>query len=207
MQTKDHLALGRYLAHTFDIDNSACYAAFILGNIMPDINKFSYIRGYFQLLDADRRKKTRRHLSWNDHRRMLIGGHTAEGSRVFVNRIYRTLVRKKHLTALDYYRIGKAMHYLADRFTFPHTMEYGDGFFSHVHYEKQLHYHMYNMIVRVPNVREAVKKCFHDVDFNSMYRSYRRDAGKPEHDCLYILAVSIAYFENILYNKCNIGIG
>lgn len=201
MQTKDHLALGRYLAHTFHIDNHADYAAFVLGNIMPDINKFSYIRGYFQLLAASRRKKTRRHLSINDHRRMLIGGHTAEGSRFFVNRIYRTLVKKEQLTIYDYYRIGKAMHYLADRFTFPHTMTYGDGFFSHVRYEKILHYHMRNMITWIPDMREVVKRCFHNVDFNSMYRSYRRDAGKPEHDCLHILAVCIAYFENILYNK------
>lgn len=201
MQTKDHLALGRYMAHTFQIKNPANHAAFVLGNIMPDINKLSYIRGYFQLLAAGRRRKTRRRLSLNDHRRMLIGGHTAEGSRFFVNRIYRTLVGKTRLSVYDYYRIGKAMHYLADRFTFPHTMAYGDGFFSHVRYEKRLHAYMQGMFTLIPDMREIVKKCFRNTDFNGIYRAYRMEAGKPEHDCLHILAVCIAYFENILYNK------
>ena len=201
MQTKDHLALGHYLAYTFEINQSVNYYAFVLGNIMPDINKFSYIRGYFQLLDENKREKKTRHLTINDHRRMLIGGHTAEGSRFFVNRTYRKLTKKVNLTLWDYYRLGKAMHYLADRFTYPHTMLYYDGFFSHIRYEKELHYHMYNMLTRIPDVRFLVKKCFAHIDFNGMYRSYRKEAGKPEYDCLYILAVCIAYFDNILYNK------
>lgn len=48
---------------------------------MPDVNKCSYIHGYFQLLRAHRQQKDAGPLSLNDHRRMLIGGHTAEGSR------------------------------------------------------------------------------------------------------------------------------
>lgn len=79
MQTKDHLALGRYLARVFEIEEPVKKYAFVIGNIMPDVNKCSYIHGYFQLLRAHRQQKDAGPLSLNDHRRMLIGGHTRKG--------------------------------------------------------------------------------------------------------------------------------
>lgn len=94
---------------------------------MPDVNKCSYIHGYFQLLRAHRQQKDAGPLSLNDHRRMLIGGHTAEGSR-FCQRVYRVLQKQEKLSVRDYYQMGKATHYLADRFTYPHTMRYTSGF-------------------------------------------------------------------------------
>ena len=57
MQTKDHLALGRYLARVFEIEEPVKKYAFVIGNIMPDVNKCSYIHGYFQLLRAHRQQK------------------------------------------------------------------------------------------------------------------------------------------------------
>ena len=71
MQTKDHLALGRYLARVFEIEEPVKKYAFVIGNIMPDVNKCSYIHGYFQLLRAHRQQKDAGPLSLNDHRRML----------------------------------------------------------------------------------------------------------------------------------------
>ena len=99
MQTKDHLALGRYLARVFEIEEPAKKYAFVIGNIMPDVNKCSYIHGYFQLLRAHRQQKDAGPLSLNDHRRMLIGGHTAEGSRFFVNRVCMTItgLERRHI--------------------------------------------------------------------------------------------------------------
>ena len=108
MQTKDHLALGRYLARAFEIEEPVKKYAFVIGNIMPDVNKCSYIHGYFQLLRAYRQRKDAGPLSPNDHRRMLIGGHTAEGSRFFVNRMYHVLQKRGKLSVYDYYRLGKA---------------------------------------------------------------------------------------------------
>ena len=35
MQTKDHLALGRYLARVFEIEEPVKKYAFVIGNIMP----------------------------------------------------------------------------------------------------------------------------------------------------------------------------
>lgn len=204
MQTKDHLALGRYLAHAFEIEEPFKKYAFVIGNIMPDVDKCSYIHGYFQLLCAHRQQKTAGPLSLNDHRRMLIGGHTAEGSRFFVNRIYRVLRKREKLSAYDYYRLGKATHYLADRFTYPHTMHYTGGFFAHIRYEKQLHIYMRDMLAILPNMRGAAERCFARTSFNSLYRSYRKEhdgIGTVLHDCFHILAVCIAYLENILYNK------
>ena len=170
---------------------------------MPDVNKCSYIHGYFQLLRAHRQQKDAGPLSINDHRRMLIGGHTAEGSRFFVNRMYHELKKRGKLSVHDYYRLGKATHYLADRFTFPHTMRYTGGFFAHIGYEKQLHIYMRDMLAVLPNMRDAVDKCFSRTSFNSLYCSYRKESegnGTVLHDCFHILAVCIAYLENILYN-------
>ena len=170
---------------------------------MPDVNKCSYIHGYFQLLRAHRQQKDAGPLSLNDHRRMLIGGHTAEGSRFFVNRVYRVLRKREKLSVRDYYQMGKATHYLADRITYPHTMRYTSGFFAHIRYEKQLHIYMRDMLAVLPNMRDAVDKCFSLTSFNSLYRSYRKEPegnGTVLHDCFHILAVCIAYLENILYN-------
>ena len=90
MQTKDHLALGRYLARVFEIEEPVEKYAFVIGNIMPDVDKCSYIHGYFQLLRAYRQQKDAGPLSLNDHRRMLIGGHTAEGSRLLTFPVTKT---------------------------------------------------------------------------------------------------------------------
>jgi hypothetical protein len=196
--------LGRYLARVFEIEEPVKKYAFVIGNIMPDVNKCSYIHGYFQLLRAHRQQKDAGPLSLNDHRRMLIGGHTAEGSRFFVNRVYRVLRKREKLSVRDYYQMGKATHYLADRFTYPHTMRYTSGFFAHIRYEKQLHIYMRDMLAVLPNMRDAVDKCFSRTSFNSLYRSYRKEPegnGTVLHDCFHILAVCIAYLENILYNK------
>ena len=38
MQTKDHLALGRYLARVFEIEEPVKKYAFVIGNIMPDVS-------------------------------------------------------------------------------------------------------------------------------------------------------------------------
>lgn len=203
MQTKDHLALGRYLARVFEIEEPAKKYAFVIGNIMPDVDKCSYIHGYFQLLRAYRQQKDAGPLSLNDHRRMMIGGHTAEGSRFFVNRMYRVLRNREKLSAYDYYRLGKATHYLADRFTYPHTMRYTGGFFAHIRYEKRLHICMRAMLRALPDIRETVALCFAKTSFRSVYRAYRTTAseiGNVSHDCFYIVAVSIAYLENIIYN-------
>ena len=102
---------------------------------------------------------------------MLIGGHTAEGSRFFVNRVYRVLRKREKLSVRDYYQMGKATHYLADRFTYPHTMRYTSGFFAHIRYEKQLHIYMRDMLAVLPNMRDAVDKCFSRTSFNSLYLS------------------------------------
>lgn len=192
MQTKDHLQFGRYLAEIFAIDEGPRKMAFILGNIMPDINKFSYIRGYVQL----RRSCTSRP-SFTQRRRMLIGGHTAEGSCKYVNHMYYKQCKKQKLYLWDYYRIGKALHYLADRFTYPHTMAYEEGFFSHVAYEKELHLAFSDLLRSVGNVRYRVTTCFRHIDFCALYMAYRRSKASVENDCAYILAACTAYLENI----------
>ncbi len=45
MQTKDHLALGRYLARVFEIEEPVKKYAFVIGNIMPDALPMNFLSG------------------------------------------------------------------------------------------------------------------------------------------------------------------
>lgn len=191
MQTKDHCMLAKYMAEQYNISNPPRRAAFVLGNIMPDIDKLSYIQGYVELRKCAKEKAPkswrishRERLTFNDHRCLLIGGHTAEGSRKYINRRYRQLREKDEYTVLDYYRMGKMLHYLTDRFTHPHSMEYRDGFFAHVDFEERLHR---ISVILMPYFARVSTKKVPPIPMETLYRAYRSETPDPFNDYMYII--------------------
>lgn len=120
MQTKDHKLLADFLiANTTRNIHLLYKKAFIIGNVEPDVNLFTYLRGIFQ------EKKVR--------------GHNYENILPIIKKEFRYLKNKKKFGIKEYYILGKLMHYIADIFTFPHNKLFNGSLLEHAKYEKNLH--------------------------------------------------------------------
>ncbi len=120
MKTKDHFILGNNLAANYLNSISSVYRkAFILGNIFPDINVFSYLRGTFS------------------HKK--ISGHSFECSADCIKKLTDNLHNIKKFSISDYFNLGKLIHYTADAFTFAHNNCFYGNLISHIQYEEKLH--------------------------------------------------------------------
>ena len=100
-------------------DSIICEKAFILGNIAPDYELTSYLRGIFT---APR-----------------FHSHSDENTRDFVCCSLNDLRAKDGLTPYDCFMLGAALHCLADSFTYPHTRAFTGTLWVHLRYERLLH--------------------------------------------------------------------
>lgn len=208
MKYSDHYILGKYAADIFGIKQPLHRACFIWGNIYPDLNKFTYMQGYSRLLD--KLSSMGVPLTLNGRRKLLIAGHTAEGSRHYINKQSRYLINKDNWSFADWYRFGKAVHYVADRFTYPHTLKYTDGFFKHVEYEEELHDRFADIVRRIRvfdmdvkdagNSKKRILKNFDRFSFDTLYKAYRGEKATVENDSMYIISCCVKYMEYILGN-------
>ena len=121
MKHKDHRLLAHYLLGLAPEKwrKARRKRAFLVGNILPDFNPITYLRGIRQ------------------SRRMA--GHDFPYS---TPHIYRVAVRLRengvHSMA-DCYSLGTLIHYLADSFTYAHTADFRDTMRAHKRYEHALH--------------------------------------------------------------------
>ena len=125
METKDHLTLARLItASNENFDRSSKKIAFETGCISPDINVVTY-----------------------------INGHTYSGTINYVRKTLTKLSGKLH-KASDFFELGRAMHFVADYFTFPHSPNFKGTLKEHVDYESVLHkYIENNLTVDYPDER------------------------------------------------------
>lgn len=93
--------------------------AFVLGNIEPDLNVFTYLHGMTHY------EKLR--------------GHSYDNVLPSMERLLKKIERRKYFGIRGYYLLGKVMHYTADIFTFPHNKEYSGTLLEHRQYEEILH--------------------------------------------------------------------
>lgn len=120
MKTADHLFLGKSLSDAYMKSRSAFFRnAFILGNIFPDINLFTYLRG------AVTRGKIR--------------GHNYESSEKYIRKLTEKIHNKNRFNFWEYFRLGELVHYITDAFTFPHNECFGNSLKKHIEYEENLH--------------------------------------------------------------------
>lgn len=211
MKYSDHYILAKYMAKTYHITNPFHRIPFIIGNVLPDLNKFTYLQGYGRL--RDRLCSLGVKLSLNDRRKLLIAGHTAEGSRYYVNKktyIFRKKyhgVNAKKTGFLAWYRLGVMLHYVVDRFTYPHTLRSGMVFMEHVRYEEELHEIFQTMVKKIDNERKrksvmsSIREKLGNINFDVLYRAFRMDAGKPVmpfDNCIYVFAVAVKYMDYVL---------
>lgn len=121
METKDHYRLARFLAKNMRIDKRK-RMAFIMGNLTPDWNPFSYLSGL-------------------EGKKML--GHTYDYRQAYFD---SQLKRKRKDTFAWWYRLGQMIHFLTDSFTAPHNEIFAFGLKEHVQYEHRLHEYFSNQL-------------------------------------------------------------
>ncbi len=170
MQTKDHLALGLVLA-----DRSGNWPlaehrlAFLLGCAAPDWNVLTYLRG----------ARSRRR----------ICGHNFENSLRVMERSLLGVQRDGLRTAVDFFRLGKMLHYAADAFTWPHNDFWEAGIRAHRVYEAELHRRFRAALAddRFLLARDAPGLLA--VYYNRAHRAYARAERGMETDCRFIIRV------------------
>lgn len=119
MRGKSHQYLGEFLIDKYLPDISPRHRrAFLLGCVEPDRNPLTYLKGSFRC-------------QW-------LRGHNYRNARRFMHILSRRLERKAHWSALDYYALGKLIHYTADAFTYAHNETFPPDLSLHREYEDAL---------------------------------------------------------------------
>lgn len=114
-----HKSLGHYLSqHYLKIVPKRHTFAFILGCTQPDMNPTTYLKGSVRC-------------KW-------LRGHNYGNASRYMARLSRRLERRKKLRLLDYYALGKLIHYTVDAFTSPHNDHFPSQLQAHREYEEHL---------------------------------------------------------------------
>ncbi len=143
MRGKSHQTLGKYLAEAFMSQAPRRYVrAFLIGCVEPDRNPATYLKGSL--------------------RREFLRGHNYENALRYMQRIARRLERKGTWYLLDYYTMGKLIHYTADAFTYAHNESFGTKLTDHRAYEEGLQEHFLRYLQDAPPVTTEVYRSIMD---------------------------------------------
>ncbi len=162
MKAKDHIRIARTLAGTYALQGRR-KGAFVVGNILPDINVFSYLT-----------TKKRSHLR----------GHSYTFKKQKMN---RHMNRPRKNSMLWWLRTGMLCHYLTDSFTGSHDETRRMSLAAHRQYEYRLH-DLFEQQWKKLTVRPA-----YDVETNlsdtirRMRREYEMEKRSVETDCRMII--------------------
>lgn len=119
MKAQSHRILGRYLVEQYMSDLPRRYIrAFLIGCVEPDRNPATYFKGSIRC-------------QW-------MRGHNWGNAQRYMNRVSTRLEHKDQLRLLDYYRLGKLIHYATDAFTYAHNEAFHKNLRQHCSYENHL---------------------------------------------------------------------
>lgn len=139
MRGESHRQLGRFLAkHYLANASSLSIRAFQIGCIEPDRNPATYLKGSI--------------------RHQWLRGHNYRNASNFIERVSRRLERKERWNILDYYTLGKLIHYTTDAFTYAHNDTFPTQLSDHCVYEHALQDHFLDYIKTVSPVRGRLGK-------------------------------------------------
>lgn len=173
MLTKAHFKLGKHLMDQLNRPVSDLQRkAFVIGNIEPDFNPFSYLRGFT--------------------REKSLKGHNFEVTYKLIDRKLKYLNRKKRWNTWDYFSFGVLMHYLADGFTYPHNDSFKGTSKEHCAYEVAHYPVLFNYLHKQADaVKIAIDK--HGVSqwIKESHESYEKLAVSFERDCRYIYSMCV----------------
>lgn len=119
MKRESHVILGNYLMEQLQFTPAFRYRkAFLFGCIQPDSNPFTYLKGS-------------RTIQW-------LRGHNYRNAESLMDRMSLHLSQRDDWGVLDYYRLGKLIHYTSDAFTFAHNETFAENIRQHRRYEAKL---------------------------------------------------------------------
>lgn len=162
--------LGKHLVSQHFANTPKRYSiAFITGCIQPDRNPATYLKGSL--------------------RSRLLHGHNWSNSQRYMNRICRRLQNRKKLRLLDYYTMGKLIHYTVDAFTFSHNERFTDNIRTHRRYESHLESHFLRHLTEdnIPELRHSGSVM---ETINSYHAEYGKKKAGMSADCKYSILVS-----------------
>lgn len=203
MRKQDHMVLAEHIAKTYGQDIPQAYIrAYLRGNVAPDENPVTYLHGF--------------------RYGMKFHGHNYENILPTIKRLYGSLLKKKSLGLIDYYRLGKLSHYTADSFTYPHNAIFPGSIVDHVKYESVLRYHLEDFL-KAPKLLDfspqqgdpraqnpsaqrprAQGSCAQNAEhacddlytqFRAFHADYRAAAGEYDTDCSCIYTACVRVFE------------
>ncbi len=154
MRGKSHQYLGRYLAGKYMTAVPRRYVrAFLIGCVEPDRNPATYLKGSL--------------------RSQWLRGHNWGNAQNYMQRVSLRLERRERMRLLDYYTMGKLVHYTTDAFTSAHNEEFGDSLSDHRTYEAALQDYFLNFLSQNPQVRTDARESVMDT-IRAFHQDYIR---------------------------------
>ncbi len=182
METIDHKSLGYILLNKKDSYNLTIYdKAFIFGCIEPDINFFTYMKGSIKF-------------------KKMFRGHQRINSLDYILRVIDKLSRKDYLFLIDYYKLGRVIHYIADSFTFPHTNEFKGDIKEHVIYERKLHQFLEENKLKLSSYKKSNEGNLKEYLLKMQYK-YTQSKPRIENDLNYIINTCTTITRAILQHE------
>lgn len=181
MRGKSHQHLGKFLVRRYMSDAPNRYVrAFLIGCIEPDRNPVTYLKGSI--------------------RRQWLRGHNFENAKRYMYRIARRLERKPRWTLLDYYTLGKLIHYTTDAFTYAHNESFGTALSDHQVYEASLQEYFLDYLSTHPEVETAAFRSVADA-IRSYHRAYSRTNADIRTDSRFALTASCCVLSILFANR------
>ena len=154
MRGKSHQQLGRYLAEKYMSTLPRRYVrAFLIGCIEPDRNPATYLKGSL--------------------RQQWLRGHNWGNAQNYMQRVSRRLENRRKMRLLDYYTMGKLIHYTTDAFTSAHHAYFSENRLEHRQYEAALQNHFIQYLAQAPAIWTDARKPVMDT-IRSYHREYIR---------------------------------
>ncbi len=147
--------------------------AFLLGCISPDANPTTYLKGSLRY-------------QW-------LRGHNWNNAKRYITRISNRLDRKKKLKLLDYYKLGKLIHYTVDAFTLAHNAHFPENLQEHRLYEKDLQKHFTDYLAIPKCIAPPAENCIFSL-IHSYHQDYLKSPMGISTDAKYVFTVCCLIF-------------
>jgi hypothetical protein len=165
-----HKSLGQFLSQNFlQIAPKRYTFAFQLGCTQPDMNPTTYLKG--------------------SPRCQWLRGHNYGNASRYMARLSRRLERRRKLRLLDYYAMGKLVHYTVDAFTSAHNHHFPAQLQAHREYENQLQSYFLSYLKRSHIPQSATSGAVMDV-IRSHHEQYIQKPADIRTDSRYCVLVT-----------------
>lgn len=181
MRGKSHRYLGKYLADRYLASSPKRYVyAFLLGCVEPDKNPATYLKGSL--------------------RHQWLRGHNFGNAQRYMGRICGNLQSKEKLKIIDYYKLGKLIHYTADAFTYVHNEQFDANLSDHRGYEHALQDYFLSYLNSEPAEDQHCQDCAITA-IRHYHRDYIRHPVSIQTDSDYAFRASCCVFKHFCQQK------